>query len=160
MTGEAPSCFHSSMRPWPSRTHPMGRSTVLLGSTRPASWPHLPSFITVSLVPLTPVTLVFFSYKSVLTIHVLAPEPLNLLFSWPETLPSAVIPGHSVTFSGSNRASISHLDSLYPTLYFFSAFISNWQILWLFIVSFSPFHNTSSWEQERGLFFHCCVPYD
>lgn len=79
------------------------------------------------------------------TIHVLAPGPLNLLFSWLETLPPCVIPVHSVTFSGSSIASLSHLDSLYPMSYFFSAFISNWQILWLYIVCvFLPFHNTSS----------------
>lgn len=115
MSRAAPSCFHSSMLPWhPEHALWLRLSTSGLSMTclltSPAIFYHRPPCSSHS----------YYSGPFLLqerTIRVLASGPLNLLFSWLGTLPPGVIPVHSITFSGSNIASLSHLNSLHPTLY-------------------------------------------
>ena len=74
------------------------------------------------------------------TRHDLASGSLYLLFCWLEALPPYVITSlcqlTSSLYLDLTQYPYTILDSPYPTLYFFFAFINTWQILCLFIVLF------------------------
>lgn len=158
MTRAAPCCFYSSMLPLPSRTRLMAEALV-------SSRLHVICLLTSHAMFYHRLPCSSHSYSSGLfllqerTVHVLASGPLNLFFSWLETLPPMVIPVHSVPFSGSSIASLSNPDSLYPTLYFFSAFISNRQTLWLYIVGLFFLLSIIQAHENRNLAYFFTVVY-